>query len=82
MNKLTVATLSVAVIAANVMVATTGDHNKGATTKPAMKAAPETKVTPTTTPTPSTAPSMEPMAKKGKKHHHHKKAEKSAEQPK
>lgn len=69
MKKLAVATLGVAILAANALLA--ADQGKSTTVKPAMPAA-EAKVAPTTTPAPTTAPASEPMAKKGKKHAHKK----------
>ncbi len=85
MMKFGFATLAVAIVAAQVMLA--ADQGKGAAVKqpvpaPAKPAA-EVKVAPEA-PAPTTAPAekaSEPMAKKGKKHHH-KKSEKPAEQPK
>ncbi|MCX7929461.1 MAG: hypothetical protein N2663_01895 [Chlorobi bacterium] len=76
MKKLVVATLGVAMLAAQVMLAADQGKSTAAPAKPAKEA-----VAPTTTPAPSTAPGAqsEPMAKKGKKHHHKKNA---AEQPK
>jgi hypothetical protein len=85
MKKFGLATLAVAIVAAQVMLA--ADQVKGSAAKqpapaPAKPAA-EVKAAPAA-PAPTTAPAekaSEPMAKKGKMHHH-KKSEKPAEQPK
>ncbi len=83
MKKLGLATLAVALMAAQVVLA--ADQGKSAAKAAPAKPATEAKAAPATTPAPTTAPAdkaSEPMAKKGKKHHHHKKSEKPAEQPK